>query len=62
MCDPLQLEVVGVLCRELVADPQLATAAAAAPHAVHPLLLARHVRALLGAQDRVLLRRGVGLQ
>ena len=59
MCDPLQLEVVGVLRRELVADPQLA---AAAPHAVHPQLLARHVRALLGAQDRVLLRRGVGLQ
>ena len=51
---------MGVLRRELVADPQLA--AAAAPHAVHPQLLARHVRALLGAQDRVLLRRGVGLQ
>ena len=61
MCDPLQLEVMGVLRRELVADPQLA-AAAAAPHAAHPQLLARHVRALLGAQDRVLLRRGVGLQ
>ena len=60
MCDPLQLEVVGVLRRELVADPQLA--AAAAPHAVHPQLLARHLRALLGAQDRVHLRRGVGLQ